>query len=192
MPEIYISSDPHLGHGGKDDKSGILSFKRNDGVTRLRDFETIQEHDEYIIAQHNSVVRPQDKWYCLGDVVMNPRKLHIVARMNGHKRLVMGNHDEAGAEEYLKYFDELYSIRVLDRIAFTHIPIHPESLGRFIGNVHGHIHHQESPSGKYQNGKDVIRQRYLNVSMEMLPNYIPLTLGMIKERLSKWSQEFPI
>jgi calcineurin-like phosphoesterase family protein len=180
MPELWISSDPHLGHGGRDDKSGILSFLREDG-TPLRDFETIQEHDEYLIERHNAVVRPQDKWYCLGDVVMNPRKLSIIARFNGHKRLVLGNHDEAGAAEYLKYFDELYSIRVLDKYLFTHIPIHPESLGRFKANIHGHIHHQPSPG-----------PRYFNVSMEALNDYTPLTLGQIKEKFEHKYPEFPI
>lgn len=187
MANIWFSSDPHLGH------ANILTFKREDG-TPTRVFKDIDHHDEYLIERHNSVVKPQDKWYCLGDVAMNHKKfLSKIERFNGHKRLVLGNHDAASSKEYLKYFEELYSIRVLDHIAFTHIPIHPESLGRFTANVHGHIHHQESPKGLYFKGnKKAFQQRYINVSMEALNDYTPVSLEEIKQRVSKWKQEYPI
>ena len=51
MPNIFFSSDWRLSH------KNILTFKRADG-SPLRVFNTIEEHDEHIIAQHNSVVRP--------------------------------------------------------------------------------------------------------------------------------------
>lgn len=176
MANIFVLSDTHFNH------HSILTFKRDDG-SPLRDFSCIEEHDEYIIDKWNSVVRPQDKVYHLGDVVMNPKKLWMIGRCNGHKRLVLGNHDSAKTKEYLQYFEELYSIRVLDKIAFTHIPIHPECLGRFKANVHGHIHYNQSPSGKYQNGKDVIYQQYMNVSMEALNDYTPVSLEDVKKKL---------
>lgn len=63
MPNIFLAADHHLAH------EAILTFKRDDG-SPLRDFASITEHDEYLICRHNSVVRPNDKVYFLGDVAM--------------------------------------------------------------------------------------------------------------------------
>jgi calcineurin-like phosphoesterase family protein len=127
--------------------------------------------DQFIVDRWNSVVRPQDHVYHLGDVAMKKDSIETVSRCNGHKRLVRGNHDIFRTKEYLKYFDEIYGIRVLDGMIFTHIPIHPESLGRFKANVHGHIH--ASPS---------YGEKYFNVSVEVV-NYTPISLEDLKKKL---------
>ena len=63
----FFASDHHLGH------QGMVEFLRRDGVTKLRDFDTVQEMDEHIISQHNKVVGPKDTIWFLGDVVINRR-----------------------------------------------------------------------------------------------------------------------
>ena len=166
MANLFVVSDNHFGH------AGILSFKREDG-TPLRPFDSVQEMDEHMVERWNSVVRPQDHVYNLGDVAMRKEHIATVARCNGHKRLVRGNHDIFPTKEYLKYFDEIYGIRVLDGMIFTHIPIHPESLGRFKANVHGHIH--ATPS---------FGPKYINVSVEALDDYTPVSLEDLKKKLS--------
>jgi calcineurin-like phosphoesterase family protein len=168
LANLFFISDPHFGH------ANILTFLREDG-SLLRAFSSSQEMDQHIIDRWNSVVRPQDHVYCLGDVAMKKSCIETVARCNGHKRLVRGNHDIYPTKEYLKYFDEIYGVRVLDGIIFTHIPIHPESLGRFKANVHGHTH--GSPPGKFG-------ERYINVSVEALDDYTPVSLEDLKKRLS--------
>lgn len=163
MAQIWIVSDTHFGHGG------ILSFKRADGIP-LRPFSCVEEMDEHMIEKWNSVVRPQDHVYHLGDVAMKRTCISTVARCNGHKRLVRGNHDVYKTKDYLPFFEEIYGIRVLDGIIFTHIPIHPESLGRFKANVHGHVHYQ--PQGQ-------LGPRYYNVSVEMM-DYTPISFEDLK------------
>jgi len=170
MANIFISSDWHLGH------ANILNFKREDG-SPLRDFAHVDEMNSYIIQKHNEVVKPQDHFYMLGDVAMKREHIKLVAELNGHKRLVRGNHDIYKTREYLPYFEEIYGIRVLDGMIFTHIPIHPESLGRFKANIHGHIHAQKSPSG-----------RYINVSLEAI-DYIPVSLEELKSKADKFKEE---
>jgi calcineurin-like phosphoesterase family protein len=136
---LFVISDTHFGHYNM-----VHTFKREDG-SPARDFASVQEHDERMIANWNAVVMPQDHVYHLGDVTMNPsRNLHLIKRLNGHKRLVLGNHDSGKAQEYLAAgFQKLFASRVLDGWMLTHIPIHPESLSqRWKGNVHGHTHHQ--------------------------------------------------
>lgn len=166
MANIYAASDWHLGH------ANMLNFKREDG-SPLRDFTNLDEMNSYIIQKHNEVVKTQDHFYMLGDVAMKREHIALVAKLNGHKRLVRGNHDIYRTKEYLPYFDEIYGIRVLDGMIFTHIPIHPESLGRFKANVHGHIHANKSPNGPY-----------INVSVEAI-DYTPVSLEELKAKAEK-------
>lgn len=164
MVTTFVMGDTHLG------QESILTFKRNDG-SPLRVFSSIDEHDEYIVEQWNKTVRPQDKVYHAGDVTMHKRFLHLCGRLNGHKRLVMGNHDDHGAKEYLKYFEELYGSRILDGMIISHFPIHTDCVNRFKVNVHGHLH------------ANVINDpRYINVSCEQV-GYTPVSLEQIRAGL---------
>ena len=169
MPNIFVVSDTHFGH------ENILTFQNQDG-SPVRPFSSGEEMDQTMIDRWNSVVRPQDHVYHLGDVAMKRVHLDTVGKCNGHKRLVRGNHDIFRTKDYLKFFDEIYATRVLDGMIFTHIPTHPESMGRFGVNVHGHVHGQ--PQGHYG-------PRYYNVSVEVM-NYTPISL----EDLKKAVQEF--
>ena len=133
MSNIFLSSDLHLSH------SNILTFTRNDG-SKLREFNFIEEHDEYIIKQHNSVIRPKDKWYCLGDLTFHKRNMHLINRLNGDKVLIKGNHDILELKEYLPYFRDIRAIHQFEGFVMTHVPIHTDSLSRWKCNVHGHLH----------------------------------------------------
>ncbi len=176
MPNIFFIGDTHFAHGN------ILTFKRADGAP-LRDFASIEEHDEHLVAQWNSVVTASDKVYHLGDVAINKKGLPILDRLNGHKRLIRGNHDIYDTSEYLKYFDEIYGSRVIDNIIFTHIPIHVDSIARFRANVHGHLHSNLVMRTYKESGSILLEDnRYLNVSCEQV-NYTPISLDEIKGKL---------
>lgn len=177
MPNIFIISDTHFSH------ASTLKFFRANGK-RLRDFETVEEMDEHMVERWNSVVRPQDHVYHLGDVVINRRALPICSRLNGHKRLVRGNHDEFKTKDYLQYFDEIYGVRILDNMIMSHIPLHPSNIKqRWLCNIHGHLHANTSDTSftpEYGN-------RYFNVSVEVL-NYTPISLEEIKKTVIGWGK----
>ena len=134
MPSVFLVSDTHFGH------KGVCHFTRNDGVTKLRPWDNAEEMDEFMVAAWNERVRPNDKVYHLGDVVINRRALSIMSRLNGDKVLIRGNHDIFRDDEYRKYFRELRAYHVMNGMILSHIPIHEESLGRFGVNIHGHLH----------------------------------------------------
>jgi calcineurin-like phosphoesterase family protein len=96
--------------------------------------------DEAMIQRWNDVVRPSDKVYHLGDVVINRKSLSTLARLNGDKVLIRGNHDIFRDDEYREYFRELRAYHVLNGMILSHIPVHEASLGRFGTNIHGHLH----------------------------------------------------
>lgn len=171
MKTTYIISDTHFGH------LGVTKFLRADG-TKLRPWDTIEEMDEEMIKRWNETVKPNDKIYHLGDVVINRRALKTLERLNGDKVLIKGNHDIFRLNEYTQYFREIRSYHVLEGMIFSHIPIHESSLERFGVNVHGHLH-----SNRVM--KDgVIDPRYHSVCVELI-DFRPISLDELKERIIK-------
>lgn len=156
---IFLISDTHFGH------ENIIGYCG-------RPFASAAEMDEALVDRWNAVVRPSDHVYHLGDVAMKKPHLDIVKRLNGHKRLVFGNHDIFEAKHYLAAgFEKVMGMRVLDGLIFTHIPIHPGSMGRFRANVHGHVHNSES-----------LALPYINVSVEVI-DYTPVALDVVSARV---------
>lgn len=161
MSQVFITSDNHFGH------DNMYKFLNYDG-TKVRPQSSAAEGDAEMIEKWNALVQPQDKVYHLGDVAFSKPALAIMARLNGTKILLLGNHDKMPAREYLKYFKDVRSCKNLDRMLLTHYPVHPDSIGKARCNVHGHTHGQLVP---VVNPED----RYINVCVEMT-NYAPISL----------------
>ncbi len=164
MPNIFLISDTHFGH------ANILKFKNWDGKP-LRVFNDVDHMNEHMVERWNSVVRPQDKVYHLGDVLVKGSNWKILERLQGHKRLILGNHDYPNMRLYQPYFEDIYSSRLIDKFLMTHIPVHIASLGRAIANIHGHTH--GSAEGHF--GK-----QYFNVSVEVI-DYTPIAFEDLKK-----------
>jgi len=161
MPAVFLVSDTHFGH------AGVCRFTRNDGVTKLRPWDSVEEMDEAMVKAWNERVRPNDKVYHLGDVVINRKALPIMDRLNGDKVLIRGNHDIFKDEDYTPYYRSLRGYHVMNGMILSHIPIHPESLGRFGVNIHGHTHANRVMRDLAVCGRDnVIDVRYHCVCVE--------------------------
>lgn len=154
MSEVYFCADTHFGH------RGIIQFSE---TKPFRPFDTIEEHDEELVKRWNATIGPKDTVWHLGDVVFGKRNLPILSRLNGYKRLVLGNHDVYGAEEYLKYFAKIYGIVEYKGMIFSHAPVHEDQLKRWYLNVHGHLH-----------SKIINDSRWINVSLEQI-NLTPIS-----------------
>lgn len=137
MCNTFLISDTHFSH-----TNIWKNFKLSDGVTPLRPFTSTEEMDEVMIANWNSVVKDNDKVYHLGDIAMcNATAVRVIfSRLKGTKILIKGNHDQANLSVYTDLFKDVRSSHMLDRIVLTHIPVHPGSLDRWRGNIHGHTH----------------------------------------------------
>lgn len=133
MPAVFLVSDTHFGH------AGVCKFLRNDG-TKLRPWDDPAEMDEEMVKRWNETVRPKDKVYHLGDVVINRRALKTLERLNGEKVLIKGNHDIFKLEDYTPYFKDIRGYHVMNGMILSHIPVNEDSLARFGANIHGHLH----------------------------------------------------
>lgn len=102
----FVFSDPHFGH------KNIITFKDSDGKL-TRPFSSVEEMDEHMVTNINSVVNKKDTIYFLGDVVINRKALPIFDRINGRKVLIKGNHDIFRLQDYTKYFEDIRAYKVM-------------------------------------------------------------------------------
>ena len=176
MPSVFLTSDTHFGH------AGVCRFLRDDGVTKLRPWDNPDDMDEEMVKRWNETVKPTDKVYHLGDVVINRRALSIMHRLNGDKVLIRGNHDIFKDEDYRQHFRELRAYHVMNGMILSHIPIHEESLGRFGVNIHGHLHANRVQIRGF-NGKPIgIDNRYHCVCVEQT-DFKPILLEDVFKRI---------
>ena len=162
MPSVYLVSDTHFGH------RGMTTFLTDDG-NKVRPWDDVESMNRDLIAYWNATVKPNDKVYHLGDVVINRRYLPIVGELNGEKVLIKGNHDAFRLEEYTPYFRDIRAYHAMNNFLLSHIPVHPNQLRRWKGNIHGHLHSNEL---------EVVR--YVNVSVEQT-NYRPILFEKVLE-----------
>jgi calcineurin-like phosphoesterase family protein len=160
MPASFLVSDTHFGH------MGVCKFmSKDDPNVKLRPWDNPDEMDEEMVRRWNDTVRPNDKVYHLGDVVINRKALGIMRRLNGDKVLIKGNHDIFRLEEYTEHFRDVRGYHVLNGMILSHIPLHESSLGRFGVNIHGHLHDRRvMKSNGY--GGEIIDPRYHCVCVE--------------------------
>jgi calcineurin-like phosphoesterase family protein len=183
MPAVWLVSDTHFGH-----EKTCTVFKREDG-SPLRPFANAEEMDEYMVKAWNERVKPTDKVYHLGDVVINRKALKTLERLNGDKVLIRGNHDIFRDDDYRQYFREIRAYHVMNGMILSHIPLHSHSLGRFGVNIHGHLHANrvmkargvDARTGEVLYGND-IDTRYHCVCVEMT-DFAPILFEDVQKRI---------
>lgn len=174
MPELFFTSDSHFGH------KNILKFE-----PYHRPFKTIEEMNETLIDNHNKVVGRNDVVWHLGDFCFGKDNVHIAGRLNGHKKLVLGNHDAYQSAEYLKYFVKLYGCTFIHQFMLSHVPIRMTDDTMY-GNIHGHLHSKTVKKMKMVSGKmintEIDDPRYICVSVEQT-NLTPINYDEIFNRV---------
>lgn len=88
MQNFYIA-DLHFGH------ENIIKHSK-------RPFSSVEEMDNTLIDNWNSVVSDDDNVYILGDLCFKFRlpPVECLKKLKGHKHLILGNHDRIIENEY--------------------------------------------------------------------------------------------
>lgn len=106
---IFFTSDLHIHH------ANIIKYCQ-------RPFNSVEEMDNAIINNWNSVVAQDDSVWVLGDFTMSNDKILInrtLSRLNGNKYLVLGNHDSPACK-FSGFWSEVHEL--------THISVERETL----------------------------------------------------------------
>lgn len=162
-PVEFVIADLHLGDGSICGGCSPLPGSRK------RPFESAAEMGREIMQRWNSVVRPQDTVYVLGDIG-RARHLTLIERLNGHKHLIAGNGDNIPAISRTRMFGSVAVARWLPGCLLTHIPVHESQLRNRTINVHGHLH-----------GAKIADPRFICVSVEQT-EYRPVRLSELLAR----------
>lgn len=145
--DFWFTSDLHLNHRD-------MVEPKEEGRT-YRDFANLDEMNDCLITLHNESVKPGDSVYNLGDVTFQPATSeHLVSKLQGKKRLCLGNHDKINSRTYLQnYFFEIGLWFIFNEgFICTHIPLRVKELRQgSLLSVHGHNHRGREESPQYMN-----------------------------------------
>ena len=173
MGTLWFTSDQHFGH----EKIRVLCD---------RPFESVEEMDETMIASWNSVVKPKDTVFQLGDFILCNIEAakQIRQRLNGKICLIRGNHDKiseqmTNAFEWIKDYHELkipdsdssegYERIVLSHYAFRVWNRSHKGSWHLYGHSHGGL--EEDPESlSFDVGVDC-------------NNFLPLSYEQVKARM---------
>jgi len=91
----WFTSDTHYGH--KNIVRGTSEWENKDNAQRVRDFDTMEEHNDALVKSINSVVKEDDELWHLGDWSFGGKDNIKIFRdrlkcKNIH--LIFGNHDQ--------------------------------------------------------------------------------------------------
>jgi len=161
----WFTSDTHFGH------KNIIEYS-------ARPFRTLDGQldvlamNEALIRNWNERVRPGDTVYHLGDFAMGKAEdlPGYVARLNGRKELVLGNHDRNPRVMLKAGFDVIHKSLTLKLDGLTlfmrHHPVGPQEVMPYCDLfLHGHVHQEWARRGKLVNvGVDVSGYRPLSLA----------------------------
>ena len=110
----YVTSDLHLGH------ANIIKYCQ-------RPFKSVGHMNEELVLRWNATVRPGDVVYHLGDLCMG-KWAGWVARLNGRKVWVQGNHDKRRQYKECATVEEFMMVTCGGkRVLMYHYPLWKES-----------------------------------------------------------------
>ena len=160
--DVWLWSDLHFGH------KNIIRFSD-------RPFDDVEQMNEYLVANFNDYVGPNDISIWVGDIAFGNDTFanNILDQCNGYKILIVGNHDFNKRKVRDLNFDEIHLLNHIEiegvDLVLTHYPMFNLPLPYI--NVHGHIH-----AGASHDGPSDSSLQHINVNCEF-HSYRPINLN---------------
>ena len=166
MNRIYFISDLHLSH------NNIIKYCN-------RPYENVEAMNNDIIKRWNSVVSKNDTVWVLGDIGLGKKEniKKLLLQLNGHKKLIMGNHDSASIKFYYECgFHRVYDKPVIinDFFILSHKPL--EWVANPMFNIYGHVHDNKCYKTWSKTGCCVCVERH---------NYTPISWRTIESKIEE-------
>lgn len=168
---IYFAGDYHFNH------SNIIKYCN-------RPFQNVEEMNNALIRNHNSVVKKNDTVFVMGDFCLGNKDIikHFILQLNGRKILIMGNHDGYNYKFYMEAgFEEVYKYPIIYKDCFilSHEPLFMNENTPY-ANIYAHVHDNA-------NFKNCTQQSFCT-SLERI-HYKPIRLENIIEEMQKYKEE---
>lgn len=160
MKTLFIS-DTHFGH------NNIIRYEN-------RPFNNIDEMDKELINRWNKVVNNNDVVWFLGDLSCGRSKeymANIMKQLKGHKRMIIGNHDQWSIQTYFNLgfeFVSQYPIILKHHFILSHSPLEEMQETDHFFYIYGHIHGSANYSTHTRNSQCVCveRQNYQPIEIK--------------------------
>lgn len=175
MKNTFFTSDTHFSHNL---------------VARLRGFVSIEEMNDVLIDNWNSVVNKGDDVYHMGDFsfTKNTEIPSFVNKLNGNIYLIRGNHDNFGLSDHnsrgfswVKDYYELHLKDIKQRFVLFHYPIRSWHWNyKGVIHLYGHTHHTID-----QNWGKSMDVGIDNPLCEMKPFHLDQIMEIMKDKENK-------
>lgn len=198
---VFFTSDLHFFH------EAIIRFCN-------RPFKNIEEMNETIIMNWNSKVGKDDTVFILGDFCLGGSGAwsFILDNLNGHKHLLIGNHDMKNLRQgFMKKFDSVsfqQSIYVEDQFIYlNHFPFlcyagsyrKQKPVWQLFGHLHSQDIHYNIENIENQEVKEILKKDFARLQY-LFPyqydvgvdknNFTPISFNEVKEKIDQQVIEY--
>ena len=181
---IFFTSDTHFGH------TNILKYCD-------RPFSSTEEMDEEIIKRWNSVVKPDNTVFHLGDFAFGTIAQWETYRncLNGHIHLILGNHDMhnfSNSRQRLEEMFETVQFQALIEVGNSKIYLNHYPFLTFAGiyrknptwQLFGHVHFKKDSKGADASRLNYCLQTQYDVGVD-LNNFTPINYFDVKKKIEE-------
>lgn len=179
---IFFIGDTHFCH------ANIIKLSK-------RPFTSVEEMNETLISNWNRKVSGEDTVYILGDLAYrsDTKNLeHILSRLRGRKRLLIGNHDSSwlgckirNPDRYFEMIEHMTELSICHHgMTLCHYPLLTYKHSQKHYMIHGHIHN--NTDSDYW---PLLRNRplVLNAGVD-INNFEPVTLNELIKNNRIWKE----
>lgn len=186
---LFFTSDTHFNH---------------DFVRKIcnRPYSTIEEHDQKLIENWNSVIGIDDTVFHLGDFCFGgaPKWKEIINQLNGHIYLIRGNHDDKNlSANVINLFEGVFyqaKLLVDNRIVYlNHFPFLCFAHGdintykdNYAIQLFGHIHSGPNCTGSDCSRSQILYPTQYDVGVDN-NNYFPISWKNVQDKINKQIQQ---
>ena len=159
---IWFTADWHLDH------ANILVYEPE------RPWTIISKMNGGLINRYNSKVQKDDTAYFLGDLSLKgpeqwPFYTRLLRNLNGHKHLILGNHDKMNPFLYVECgFESVHTALEVEEFILVHDPavsVVNKNRKWLVGHIHSLFKHQKN---------------CLNVGVDVW-DYFPVSINQCRE-----------
>ena len=171
--KIFFISDFHAKH------SNIIKFCN-------RPYKSSEEMTKILIENWNSIIKPDDIVFNLGDFIWSGSWNSILEQLNGNIYLILGNHDRKNFKDsYMNHLKGVYdqlTLLIDNKIVYlNHFPYlcFPKNHYQLFGHVH--LSQNKNDGDDFERCSYLLPNQY-DVGVD-LNNFIPISWKIISERL---------